>query len=157
MLYLTLKRYPEVLLNILVPVRQWLQFIYLSLVDTEVQVKYSIFPSKGFKGLYPRSQAKKKITLPHHILVWKIACGCLYWVGTSRHICLCIFSRHPPWSLWEELQGVLTLCGYCRVVVSEFNTSISFFLLHCFTWQGMELGIPPILGERCATSVFKYK
>lgn len=70
MLYLTLKRYPEVLLNILVPVRQWLQFIYLSLVDTEVQVKYSIFPSKGFKGLYPRSQAKKKS--PFHITSW---CG----------------------------------------------------------------------------------
>jgi len=31
-------------------------------VGTEVQVKYSIFLSKVYKGLYPHTQAKKKHT-----------------------------------------------------------------------------------------------
>lgn len=65
-------------LNILVSLRQWLQIIYPSLVGTEVEVKYSIFLYKVYKGLYPHTQAKKKkISLPHRILVWKPAHVCI--------------------------------------------------------------------------------
>jgi len=70
MLHLTLKRYTEVLLNILVSVRQWLQFIYLSLVDTELWVKYSISPSKWYNRLHSRAHANKNS--PFHTTSW---CG----------------------------------------------------------------------------------
>ena len=73
-----------------------MQFIYLSLVGTEVEVKYSIFLSKVYKGLYPHTQAKKKIPLPRHILVWKTA-----------HVCP---TEHGPVAtfVYTFLQGILS-------------------------------------------------
>lgn len=57
-----------------------------------------------------------------------------YWAWTSGHVCLRISSRHPLWSLWEELQGVQALCRRCRIVATEFNWGVSFSATSSVSW-----------------------
>lgn len=112
------------LLNILVSVRQWLQFIYLSLVGTEVVVKYSIFLSKMCKGLNLHTQGKKISSTSHPGI--ENSPRVPYWAWTNGYICLHVSSRHPLWNLREGLQGVQAWCRCCRIVLTEFHWSVSF-------------------------------
>lgn len=142
------------LLNILVSGRQWLQFIYLSLVGTAVGVKYSIFLSQGYKGLYPQTQARRKISLPHPLLGWEMALCASVSVDMWPCLLLHFFRAAPekPWGRGSRSSALMQMLAEW-LLLSLMEFFLFCHLCHSITFILYALLYMPGHGDEYSTKV----